>query len=78
MERISLSHFTVVHRIDDRSKTIEVSLKERISKYSYFSFSIALDESTDLSNTARLVVFIRGVTENFEVIDEFLIWKVWN
>ena len=34
--------------------------------------SIALDKSTDLRDTAQLVVFIRGVTDNFEVIEEFL------
>ena len=31
-----------------------------------------MDESRDLSDTAQLVVFIRGVTDNFEVTEEFL------
>ena len=70
VEQISLSRFTVARRIDDLSENIEVSLKDRISKC--FAFSIALDESTDLSDTAQLVVFIRGVTDNFEVTEEFL------
>ena len=70
VEQIGLSCFTVARRIDDLSESIEVSLKDRISKCS--TFSIALDESTDLSDTAQLVVFIRGVTDNFEVTEEFL------
>ena len=70
VEQISLSRFTVARRIDDLSENIKVSLKDRISKCS--ALSIALDESTDLSDTAQLVVFIRGVTNNFEVIEEFL------
>ena len=67
-EQISLSRFTVARRIDDLSENIKVSLKDRISKCS--ALSIALDESTDLSDTAQLVVFIRGVTDNFEVIQK--------
>ena len=70
MEQISLSRFTVARRIDDLSENIEVSLKDRISKCSVFS--IVLDESTDLSDIAQLVVFIRGATDNFEVTEEFL------
>ena len=70
VEQISLSRFTVARRIDDLSENIEVSLKNRISKCS--AFSIALDESTNLSDTARLVVFMRGVTDNFQVTEEFL------
>ena len=70
VEQISLSRFTVARRIDDLSENIEVSLKDRICKCS--AFSIAWDESTDLSDTAQLVVFIRGVTDNFKVTEEFL------
>ena len=59
----------MARRIDDLSENIE-ALMERISKCS--AFNIALDESTDLSDTAQLAVFIRVVTDNFEVIEEFL------
>lgn len=31
---------------------------------------MALDESTDIKDTAQLFVFIHGVNENFEVIQE--------
>ncbi|KAJ0171369.1 hypothetical protein K1T71_012919 [Dendrolimus kikuchii] len=36
------------------------------------SFSIALDESTDLSDTAQLAIFIRGVDKKFTVTEELL------
>jgi len=36
------------------------------------AFSIALDESTDISSTAQLVIFVRGVDENFNVVEELL------
>ena len=60
----------MARRIDDLFKNIQLSLKKRVSKCS--AFSIALDESTDLSNTAQQVVFIREVTDNFALIEEFL------
>ena len=69
VEQTSLSSFTVAGQIDDLSENIEFSLNERIKKCSVFS--IAVDESTDLSYTAQQVVFIRGVTDNFKII-EFL------
>ncbi|CAK1587365.1 unnamed protein product [Parnassius mnemosyne] len=35
-------------------------------------FSLALDESTDVSSIAQLLIFIRGVTQDFEVLEELL------
>lgn len=35
-------------------------------------YSIALDESTDMSHTAQSAVFIRGVSEDFEITEELL------
>ena len=50
---ISLSRFTVARRIDDLWGNIELSLKLKITKCS--ACSIALDKSTDVSDTAQLV-----------------------
>ncbi|GBP17517.1 General transcription factor II-I repeat domain-containing protein 2A [Eumeta japonica] len=36
------------------------------------SFSIALDESTDLSDTVQLAIFIRGVDKEFTITEELL------
>ena len=49
---------------------LENVLAENIGKLLYFS--VALDESTDINDMEQLVVFIREVTHDFEIEDEFL------
>ena len=58
-EQISLSRRTVVRRIHMMADDIKTSLNERITRFE--AFSIALDESTDASDTAQLAYFIRRV-----------------
>lgn len=67
---ISLSRRTVCRRINDISNEIVVQLRDQIQDFKYFS--LAFDESTDISNTAQLVVFVRGVNESFQVTEEML------
>ena len=47
---------------------IESTLKDKLS--ACVLCSLALDESTDQSDTAQLVIFIRGIDENFHIIEE--------
>lgn len=35
-------------------------------------FSLAIDESNDVSDTAQLLIFVRGIDENFNVYEELL------
>lgn len=56
---ISLSRRTVCRRINDISNKIIVKLRDRIQDFKYFS--IAFDESTDISDTAQLIIFVHGV-----------------
>ena len=35
-------------------------------------FSIALDVSTDIQDTAQLLIYLRGMDENFENTEELL------
>ncbi|XP_065674179.1 general transcription factor II-I repeat domain-containing protein 2A-like [Hydra vulgaris] len=70
VEDLSLSLLTVARRVEDLSKNIELSLKEILNKCE--AYSLALDESTDRGDTAQLAIFIRGITSNFEVIEELL------
>lgn len=35
-------------------------------------YSISLDESTDVTDTAQLCIFIRGINLNFEIFEEML------
>ena len=70
VEQASLSRFTVSRRTNDLSDNIKETLKERLK--SCEAFSLALDESTDISDTAQLVIFIRAVTAGFDNVEEFL------
>ena len=70
LEQTSLSRFTVSGRINGLSDNYERTLKDRLK--SCEAFNLALDESTDINDTAQLVIFIRAVTADFDIIEEFL------
>ena len=67
---ISLSPNTVANRITDLAANVEKQLIETIKDFK--AFSIALDESTDVSDSAQCVVFIRGVDSSLNLTEEFL------
>ena len=69
-EQTSFSCFTVLCKTNDISDNIKEILKERLK--SCEAFSLALDESADISDTAQLVIFIRAVTTDFDIVEEFL------
>jgi hypothetical protein len=69
-ENIYLSRRTVVRRIEIMADDIKNSLKEKIARLE--AFSIALDDSTDASDTARLAIFIREVDADFNITEELL------
>lgn len=66
--KISLSRQTITRRVDDIGKHIEDNLKNRASKFIFYA--LALDESTDLTDTAQVTIFIRGVDVHFNKIEE--------
>lgn len=67
---ISLSRNTVAERINELSENLNSQLKEKVAKF--VAFSVAIDESTDITDIAQLAVFIRGVDENMQVTEEFV------
>ncbi|XP_067096949.1 general transcription factor II-I repeat domain-containing protein 2-like [Osmerus mordax] len=67
---ISLSANTVAERISDLSGNIYDQLREKAKHFR--AYSVALDESTDITDTAQLAMYVRGVDDNFEVMEELL------
>lgn len=59
---------TVARRIAELAGDIEISLKDRASKFVYYS--VALTESTDMTDTAQLAIIIQGIDDNFMVTEE--------
>ncbi|XP_042238726.1 general transcription factor II-I repeat domain-containing protein 2B-like [Homarus americanus] len=47
-----------------------LQFKEKVRTFEYYS--LALDESCDVRDTAQLLIFIRGITKYFEVTEEMV------
>ena len=69
LPEICLSRRTITRRVEEMAEDIENSLKIKISELQFIS--LALDESTDISDTVQLAVFIRGVDIKFNITEEF-------
>lgn len=65
---IPLSRRTVSRRIKEISLYLENKLKNTAANFKFFS--LAVDESTDSSDTAQLAIFIRGVDKDFNITEE--------
>ena len=68
--KICLSRPTVQRRIENLTTDVKEQVIEQCKDFKYFS--IAVDESTDAKDTAQLAVFVRGVNDNFDILEEFL------
>ena len=69
-QKVSLSHQTVARRVEDLSDNVKLQLQTNVKNCKYFS--LALDESTDVSDISHLLVCILTVDENFIVCEELL------
>ena len=69
-EEVSLSRKTVARRIEAISEDQTSPLKGFVPSFQLFL--LALDESTDIDDTAQLLIFVRGITENFEITEKLL------
>ncbi|KAJ8866999.1 hypothetical protein PR048_032861 [Dryococelus australis] len=67
---ISSSQNTIAERVDD----IACNLNEQllVKAESFIAFSIAVDESTDVSGEAQLSVSIRNCDKDLYIIEELL------
>uniref|UniRef100_A0A3P9HRP4 DUF4371 domain-containing protein n=1 Tax=Oryzias latipes TaxID=8090 RepID=A0A3P9HRP4_ORYLA len=64
---VSLSRNTVVRRIEDLSANLKLQLREKACALDFYS--IACDEST---GATQLLIFLRGVNDNFCCTEELL------
>ncbi|GLV33430.1 hypothetical protein CBL_20169 [Carabus blaptoides fortunei] len=69
-EIVSLSHQTVSRRVDEISIHVTSKLENLVNNCCYFS--VALDDSTDISDTSQMLIFIRTVNENYSYSEELL------
>ncbi|XP_072303167.1 general transcription factor II-I repeat domain-containing protein 2 [Eucyclogobius newberryi] len=68
---VCLARNTVARRIEDVSSDIKrQKLGARGKEFDFFS--LACDESTDASDTAQLLIFLRGVDSDMNVTEELL------
>ncbi|XP_033971718.1 general transcription factor II-I repeat domain-containing protein 2-like [Trematomus bernacchii] len=65
---VSLSASTITRRIEEIGGNVYAQLQQKTKEFDFFS--LALDESTDVQDTAQLLIFIRGVSANFEMCEE--------
>ncbi|XP_042228275.1 zinc finger BED domain-containing protein 5-like [Homarus americanus] len=71
---VPLSNDTVRRRLEDMSCDIKSQLVARLQTC---HFSIQLDESTDLSNSAQLIALVRYPWDG-HIFEDFLFWKKVN
>jgi len=67
---LQLSRNTVMRRIEKSSQNVTEQLKIDIDRC--VTFSLQIDESTDVSDTAQLIVFIRMLLNDFTSKEELL------
>lgn len=63
-QSVSLSWRTVSDRITDMAQDIEKTLKDIARDFQFFS--LACNETTAITNTAQLAIFVRGITAEFD------------
>ena len=65
---VFLARNTVARRIEELSTDVRRQLREKSSNFEFFS----LNESTDLLDIAQLLIFLRDVDRDMNIIEELL------
>ena len=69
-ETVPLSHQTVAKRVMKLSEHVSAKTKDIVQQCKYYS--LALDESTDICEVSRLLIFISTIDEEFTINEELL------
>ncbi|XP_061092579.1 protein FAM200A-like [Conger conger] len=70
LANVSLSRNTVADRVCEMATDLRTQLMERSKDI--IAYCLAVDESTDMTDTAQLAIFIRGVDSSLCVTEEIL------
>ncbi|UYV64114.1 K02A2.6-like, partial [Cordylochernes scorpioides] len=70
LNTVSMSANTVARRVENIAENISSQLFNKNGHVEWFS--LALDESTDVSDTAQVLIYIRGLDKSYEVHEELL------
>ena len=68
---IALSRVTMQRRQDDIAQQLKLSLQAKINKKESL-FSLAVDESTNINDSAQLLISVGCLFSNFELCEELL------
>lgn len=69
-ENISLSRPTVTRRMEEMSNDISSQIQDMVAKCKYFS--LALDETCDLTSMSQLSIFVRCIDGDFNIFQDLL------
>ena len=72
---IALSHVTMPRRQDDIAQQLKLSLQAKTNKRESL-FSLAVDESTDINDSAQLLIFFCCLSSSFELCENFLSMEI--
>lgn len=68
---IPLSRDTVQRHQSDIAEQLKLSVQKKINSEGSV-FALAVDESTDVTDSAQLLIFIRSLSPNFELCEDLL------
>ena len=67
-DNVSLSRRTITRRVEEITTDLHNQFKDECTDC--VGFSLALDESNDIKDTAQLLIFIRTIDSNFRISEE--------
>jgi hypothetical protein len=69
-DSVSLSQNTVMRCIEEMAYDVSKQIKYSTANSNYFS--LAIDESCDITDNVQLLVFVRCKNDNFDIFQELL------